>query len=76
MKFYEMIKKLQNKNNGRIVVCSNGGFYIALGKDAIKMNEILDLKLTCHKNEVCKVGFPKTSIGKYMGELIKKDMDT
>ena len=72
MKFYEMIKILQNKNNGRIVICNSGGFYIALGKDAIKMNEILDLKLTCHKNEVCKVGFPKTSLEKYTGELIKQ----
>ena len=72
MKFYEMIKILQNKNNGRIVLCSNGGFYIAVGKDAIKMNEILNLKLTCHKNEVCKVGFPKASIEKYTRELIKQ----
>ena len=72
MKFYEMIKILQNKNNGRIVICNNGGFYIALGRDAITMNKILDLKLICHKNEVCKVGFPKTSLEKYTGELIKE----
>ena len=51
-------------------MCNVGEFCIAIGKDAILLNELLGLKLTCLRPEVCKVGFPITSLEKYT-ELIQ-----
>ena len=65
MGFSKMMELLQQKNKGAIVLCNAGKFYIARGKDAILLNRILGLKLTCLEAEVCKVGFPITSIEKY-----------
>lgn len=71
MGFSKMIELLQEKNKGKIVLCNAGNFYIAVGKDAILLNELLDLKLSCFKVEICKVGFPINSLEKYM-ELISQ----
>ena len=35
MIFSEMLEILQERNDGRIVFCNNGSFYIAIGRDAI-----------------------------------------
>ena len=66
-----MMELLQMKEKGRIVICNAGDFYIAIGKDAILLNKILGLKVTCFKTEVCKVGFPIQSLEKYT-ELLTK----
>ena len=60
-----MMELLQIKNKGKIVICNAGNFYIAIGKDAILLNCLLDLKLSCLKAEICKVGFPISSLEKY-----------
>ena len=72
MGFSKMMELLQQKNKGAIVLCNTGKFYIARGKDAILLNRILGLKLTCLEAEVCKVGFPITSIEKYQ-KLIENE---
>ena len=66
-----MMELLQKRNKGKIVLCNVGEFYIAIGKDAIILNNLLGLKLTCLKPEVCKVGFPIASLEKYT-ELIQE----
>ena len=66
-----MMEKLQKINKGKIVLCNVGEFYIAIGKDAILLNHLLGLKLTCLKPEICKVGFPISSLEKYT-ELIQQ----
>ena len=66
-----MMELLQKKNKGKIVLCNVGEFYIAIGKDAIILNRLLGLKVTCFKPEVCKVGFPIASLEKYT-ELIQE----
>ena len=45
--------------------------YIATGRDAILLNVKLNLKCTCFKNNICKVGIPATSIEKYIEKLNK-----
>ena len=60
-----MMDLLQNKNKGKIVLCNVGEFYIAIGKDAVCLHHLLDLKVTCLKPEICKVGFPILSLEKY-----------
>ncbi len=67
MGFGKMMELLQIKNKGKIVFCNAGNFYIAIGKDAVLLKELLGLKLSCFKPEVCKVGFPIVSLEKYMG---------
>lgn len=61
-----MMEILQEKNKGKIVICNTGSFYIAIGKDAILLNKIANLKLSCLKPEICKVGFPIQSLEKYI----------
>lgn len=68
-----MLALLQIKDKGYIILANAGNFYIARGKDALLLNEILGLKLSCLECEICKVGFPKNSLEKYMQKLEKKD---
>lgn len=69
MGFGKMMELLQIKNKGKIVFCNAGNFYIAIGKDAVLLKELLGLKLSCFSPEICKVGFPIASLEKYT-ELI------
>ena len=69
MSFSIIMELLQEKNRGKIVFCNAGNFYVAIGKDAVILNRLLDLKVSCFKQEVCKVGFPINSLEKYL-ELI------
>ena len=71
MSFSIMMELLQEKNKGKIVFCNAGNFYIAIGKDAVILNKLLDLKVSCFKSEMCKIGFPINSLEKYL-ELIHK----
>lgn len=72
MKFSEMIKMLQEKEKRYIVLINSGSFYVARGKDAILLNKILELKLTCMEKEICKVGFPIGALEKYTKILKRK----
>ena len=38
---------------------------VAIGKDAIFLNKVLKLKVTCMKKQLCKVGIPVTYTLKY-----------
>ena len=69
MKFLKVVEKLQEKNEGYIVIIKNGVFFVGIGKDAILMNKILDLKLVCMKEGLCKVGFIGRSLEKYINLL-------
>ena len=71
MGFSNMLEILQEKNNGKIVLVKLGTFYIATGRDAILLNVKLNLKCTCYKNNICKVGVPVNSIDKYIEKLNK-----
>ena len=67
-----MMELLQVKNRGKIVFCNAGNFYLAIGKDAVLLNEIIGLQLTCLKPEMCKVGFPINALEKYTEKLVEK----
>ena len=41
MGYSEMMEILQKRHKDQIVLCRNGNFYIAIGKDAILLNKIL-----------------------------------
>ena len=42
MSFSYMMEILKEEHKGRIVLCNNGSFYVAIGNDAILLNKILD----------------------------------
>ena len=69
MKFAKRIEELKNKNQDRIMLAKCGVFIIAIGEDAVFLNQIFGLKLTCFKSKVCKVGIPITHILKYLEKL-------
>lgn len=67
-----MLKLLQEKESGKIVLVNIGNFYVASGKDAVLLNKILDLKLTCLEKGICKVGFPISALEKYTNKIQEK----
>ncbi len=72
MKYIEIIQELQQKEPNKIILVKCGAFFVALGKDAIMLNKLLKLKITCQKNNLCKVGIPVTAIMKYV-DLMEKE---
>ena len=69
MKMVEQMEKLQQQNFGTIILVKNGIFFVAIGKDAIMLHKMLGLKLTCMKQELCKVGFLVKNVEEYIKEL-------
>lgn len=73
MSFSKMLELLQKKEKGSIILVGSGNFYIARGKDAILLHNILDLKVSCLEPEVCRVGFPINSLEKYTKLIEEKN---
>ena len=46
-------------------------YYVAIGNDAILLNKVLNLKLSCIRTGLCKVGFSIEALEKYTGLLIE-----
>ena len=71
MAFSQMLEILKEKEKGTIVFVKLGTFYIAVGEDAVLMHKKLELKCTCFKMNICKVGFPVVALEKYVEKLNK-----
>ena len=71
MSFSSMLEILQAANKEKIVLIKLGAFYIATGRDAILLHSKLQLKVTCFKNNICKVGVPVDTLDKYLERLDK-----
>lgn len=69
MSFSSMMEILQERNKGKIVLIKLGAFYVATEKDAVFLHEKLEIKCTCFKNNVCKVGIPINALEKYVEKL-------
>ena len=69
MSFSSMMEILQERNKGKIVLIKLGAFYVATEKGAVFLHEKLELKCTCFKNNVCKVGIPINALEKYVEKL-------
>lgn len=74
MKFSERIEEIKNieENKGKIILVRCGIFIIAIGSDAILLNELYGLKVTCFKENVCKVGIPVSFALKYLDLIEEK----
>ena len=71
MAFSQMLDLLKKKEKGTIVFIKLGTFYIATGEDAVLLHNKLELKCTCFKMNICKIGFPVNSLDKYVEKLNK-----
>lgn len=71
MAFSQMLDLLKQKEKGTIVFIKIGTFYIATGEDAVLLHNKLELKCTCFKMNICKIGFPVNSLDKYVEKLNK-----
>ena len=69
MKFLEVSKMLNEKNQGKIVLIKSGIFFVATGRSALALGSLLPLKRICMSYGICKVGIPVGSIGEYLEEL-------
>lgn len=71
MKFIGLLEEIkkQEENKKKIILAKCGAFFIAIGNDALILQQNIGLKITCAKPNVCKVGIPVTSIMKYMDML-------
>lgn len=72
MSFGKKVELLQQKDKEKIILVNSGSFYIARGKDAVLLHNILNLKVNCMEAEICKIGFPLNSLEKYT-KLIEEE---
>ena len=72
MSFSTMLDCLKEQEKGKIVFIKLGTFYVAVGEDAVLLHNKLELKCTCYKNHMCKVGFPVNALDKYVEKLNEK----
>lgn len=56
-KLYEKYKNLKSENATKLYLFKSGIFYIFLDEDAIKMSNLLNLKLTNLNETIVKCGF-------------------
>jgi len=71
MKFYDIVKNLQQENEGYVILVRCGIFFNAIGKDAVFMQEKFGLGTICLKSKICKNGIPVNSIQKFIPKLQK-----
>ena len=72
VKFLETYLKLQEKNENYIVLMRNGIFFLAIGKSAVALNKMINLKVICMKQEICKIGIPVKNINKYIIKIAEQ----
>ena len=67
MKFGKIVEQFQQmeENKGKVVLARCGVFMVAIGKDAIFLNKVLKLNVTCLKQGICKAGIPVSYTLKY-----------
>ena len=73
MKFLDAVEEFQKleENKGKVLLARCGVFMVAIGKDAIFLNKVLKLNVTCMKTGICRVGIPVTHTLKY-ADLMEK----
>ena len=67
--YYELFNDVFEDNENKICILEIGAFYVVIDPQAIYLSELLGLKKVCFAPGICKVGFPKNSLVKYMKKL-------
>lgn len=75
-KLYNIYLEEKKKNRDILLLFKSGIFYIAIAEDAIKLSNILHLKLTNLNDTIQKCGFPCSSSNKYFHLFNILNIDT
>ncbi|MBQ8044243.1 MAG: hypothetical protein IJ272_08910 [Clostridia bacterium] len=67
--YNELFNEVFLDNENTICIFEIGAFYIILNEQATYLSELLGLKKVCFAPGICKVGFPKGSLTKYVKKL-------
>ena len=70
-KFSKILIELQEQNQGYIVLIKNVIFYCGIGKDAVLMNQILNYKPVCFKENICKCGIPVSTLSRVIPKMVE-----
>lgn len=65
-KLYDKYLELKKKDESKMYLFRCGNFYIFLDDDAYQINEYVVLKITSFAKNVCKCGFPLSSLDNYL----------
>lgn len=66
-----LVKMLENKEKDYILLVRCGAFFVGVGKNAIYLSELFNLKITCITGNTCKIGIPVDSIYNYIDKMEK-----
>lgn len=74
MRFIEIYRRLEQENEGYMLLVRSGIFFIGVGKTAKILANKIGLKQICIQEQVCKVAIPTRCIERYISKLaeIKK----
>ena len=67
--YYELFNEVFETNENKICIFEIGAFYVVLNEQAVYLSELLGLRKICFAPGICKVGFPKGSLTKYVKKL-------
>lgn len=67
--YAQLFNDVFEDNINKICIFEMGAFYVIVNRQAVYVAELLGLKKVCFAAMVCKVGFPKNSLNKYMKKL-------
>jgi len=67
--YYKLFDKVFSDNENKICIFEIGAFYAVINEQAMYLSELLGLKKVCFAPGICKVGFPLSSLSKYVKKL-------
>ena len=73
LKFNEIVEELQNRNEGYLVLVRCGIFFVGVGKDAVILQNITNLKPVCLKEGICKCGVPVETFDRFIHKLKREN---
>lgn len=74
-KLHSIYLKLKEQNSDTLLLFKSGIFFLAIDKDALKLSELLGLKLTKLNDNTQKCGFPCASFEKYQNLFKALNLD-
>lgn len=69
MRFIEIYRKLEEENEGYMLLVKSGIFFIGVGKTAKILAIQIGLKPICIQPQVCKIAIPTRCMGAYISRI-------
>ena len=62
---------LEDTEKDYVLLIRCGAFFVSVGKNAVYLSELFNLKITCITGNMCKIGIPVDSIYNYIDKMEK-----